>query len=146
MKRRHNYEKGSPFERMISKREPTGDGAAQPTSRPNEPADAGMPPLILTGVTKIVNLMRANELPKRQRKHTPIRRGAVELRDTAEAKGASKFEKNVKFGRVMTLMTATGTVIANENLMPARKNGGNVTGPALKRMLRQSCNCKCGTS
>ncbi len=38
-----------------------------------------------------------------------------------------------------TLMTSAGTVIANDKLMPACKNGGNVTGPALKRMLRQSC-------
>ncbi len=68
MKRQRNYEKGSPFKQTISEREPTGDGVARPTLRPNKPANAGKLPLILTGATKIVDLMRANELPKRQKK------------------------------------------------------------------------------
>ncbi len=146
MKRRRNYEKGSPFERTISKREHTGDGAAQPTSCPNEPVDAGMPPLILMARQRLSTWRVRTNCQNGKRKHAPIRRGAVKLRNAAEARRALKFEKNVKFGRVMTLMTAAGTVIANENLMPARKNGGNVTGRALKRMLRRSCSRECGTS
>ncbi len=90
---------------------------------------------------------RKHELPKRQKKTRAYkaRRGKITRHSGSQKKGF-KNRENVKFGCVMTLMTAAGMVIANEKLMPACKNGGNVTGPALKQMLRQTCSRKCGTS
>ncbi len=62
---------------------------------PERACRRGYATLDLTGATRIVDLMRVNtNCQNGKRKHVPIRRGAVKLRDAAEAKiGLQKLRK-----------------------------------------------------
>ncbi len=91
---------------------------------PERVCRCGYVALDLTGAVKIANSTRANTNCRNgKRKHAPIRRSVVELRDAAEAKGASKFEKkkerNVRTHDDVDDRSWDGK-IADENLMPAR--------------------------